>query len=310
MPGMGIDSGIGALPNALSESTFWALYLPLTNLNSFGIHCARHWEQLEQGGMSSYISRVFARPHPTQESIPPRPINDREPELGHDQNHHNHNSPAPPAPTGNTQAPTSDPSSSIAQAIVNKPSEDQFQIMLSSILTQNSNLLAQNTEQARVIDRLSICLSEAEAGQKELREEMRGMFRGIMDILGGLKSTPAPSGGGGAGTPVSSGSDVVPSITQVRDEFRDLIIPDQDQGTGIGADTSPEGYWSREKGKQREDGQGVDPNEIQRRTFTPLDTPTNRGDNGQAMDMDVWNNNGDGGDVMLNAEIRPNRRQS
>jgi hypothetical protein len=184
--------------------------------------------------------------------------------------------------------------------------------MLSSILTQNSNLLAQNTEQARVIDRLSICLSEAEAGQKDLREEMRGMFRGIMDILGGLKSTPVPSGSGGAGTPVSSGSDVVPSVTQVRDEFRELITEDQDQdqGDGFGEETSQEGYWGRVKGKQREDGQGVDPNEIQRRTFTSLDTPTHRGDNGQGMDMDVWNNNGDGGDDMLNAEIRPNRRQS
>ena len=260
--------------------------------------------------MSSYISRVFARPHPTQESTPPRPINDREPELDHDQNHQNHNFPAPTAPTGNTQAPTSDPSTSAPQVIIDKPSEDQFQIMLSSILTQNSNLLAQNTEQARVIDRLSICLSEAEAGQKELREEMRGMFRGIMDILGGLKSTPAPSGRGGAGTPVSSGSDVVPSITHVRDEFRDLIIQDQDQGDGFGEETSGEGYWSREKGKQREDGQGVDPNAIQRRTFTSLDTPTDRGDNGQAMDMDVWNNNGDGGDDTLNSETRPHRHQS
>jgi hypothetical protein len=257
--------------------------------------------------MSSYISRVFARPQPTQESTPPRPINDREPELDHDQNHQNHTSSAPAA-----RAPPSDPSSSAPQVIIDKPSEDQFQIMLSSILTQNSNLLAQNTEQARVIDRLSICLSEAEAGQKELREEMRGMFRGIMDILGGLKSTPAPSGSGGAGTPVSSGSDVVPSITQVRDEFRELIIQDQDQnqGNGFEEETSREGYWSRGKGKQREDDQGVDPNEIQRRTFTPLDTPTNRGDNGQAMDMDVWNNNGDGGDDMLNSEPRPQRRQS
>jgi hypothetical protein len=183
--------------------------------------------------------------------------------------------------------------------------------MLSSILTQNSNLLAQNTEQARVIDRLSICLTEAEAGQKELREEMRGMFRGIMDILGELKSTPARSGSGGAGTPVSSGSDVVPSITQVRDEFREMIIQDQDQnqGNGFEEETSREGYWSRGKGKQK-DSQGLDPNEIQRRIFTSLDTPTDRGDNAQAMDMDVWNNNGDGGDVMLNAEIRPNRRQS
>jgi hypothetical protein len=262
--------------------------------------------------MSSYISRVFARPHTTQETTPPIPINDREPELDHDQNHHN--PPRSPAPTSNTRAPnthpTINPSSSVTQAIVDKPSEDQFQIMLSSILTQNSNLLAQNTEQARVIDRLSICLTEAEAGQKELREEMRGMFRGIMDILSGLKSTPAPSGSGGAGTPVSSGSDVVPSITQVRDEFRDLIIQNQDQGDGFGADTSPEGYWSREKGKQREDGQGVDPNIFQRPNFTSLDTPTNRRDNGQAMDMDVWNNNVDGGDIMLNAEIRPNRRQS
>jgi len=183
--------------------------------------------------------------------------------------------------------------------------------MLSSILTQNSNLLAQNTEQARVIDRLSICLSEAEAGQKELREEMRGMFRGIMDILGGLKVTPAPSGSVGAGTPVSSGSDVVPSITQVRDEFRELIIEDQDQDQGnvFDGESSREGYWSREKGKQK-DVQGVDPNVFQRRTFTSLDTPTDRGDNGQAMDMDVWNNDGERGDDMLNTDIGPHRRQS
>jgi hypothetical protein len=181
--------------------------------------------------------------------------------------------------------------------------------MLSSILTQNSNLLAQNTEQARVIDRLSICLSEAEAGQRELRVEMRGMFRGIMDILGGLKSTPAPSGSGGAGTPVSSGSDVVPSFTQVRDEFRELITQDQDLGTGYGEETSREGYWSRDKGKQK-DVQGVDPNVFQRRTFTSLDTPTDRGDNRQAMVMDVWNQDEDRADHLLNSEIRPHRRQS
>ena len=162
-----------------------------------------------------------------------------------------------------------------------------------------------------MIDRLSICLSEAEAGQKELREEMRGMFRGIMDILGGLKSTPAPSGSGGAGTPVSSGSDVVPSITQIRDEFRELIIEDQDQdqGTGFGEQTSREGYWSSEKGKQK-DVQGVDPNVLQRRTFTSLDTPTDRGD-GQEMDMDIWNRDrSDEGGDMLSSEMRPHRRQS
>jgi hypothetical protein len=260
--------------------------------------------------MSSYISRVFARPHPAQESTPPRPINDREPELAHDPNHQSDNSPAPPAPAANNRAPISDPSSRATQVIIDKPSEDQFQIMLSSILTQNSNLLAQNTEQARVIDRLSICLSEAEAGQKELREEMRGMFRGIMDILGGLKSTPAPSGSGGAGTPVSSGSDVVPSMTQVRDEFRDLIIQDQDQnqGNGFEEETSREGYWSREKGKQK-DSQGVDPNIFQRPNFTSLDTPTDR-NGGQEMDMDAWNNDGEGGGDMLNSDIRPDRRQS
>jgi hypothetical protein len=182
--------------------------------------------------------------------------------------------------------------------------------MLSSILTQNSNLLAQNTEQARVIDRLSICLSEAEAGQKELREEMRGMFRGIMDILGSLKSIPAPSGSGGAGTPVSAGSDI-PSITQVRDEFREKIIQDQDQGNGFVEETSREGYWGRDKGKQK-DAQGVDPNVFQRRTFTSLDAPTDRGDNLQEMDMDEWNEdgNGDREDDILNSESRPQRRQS
>jgi hypothetical protein len=260
--------------------------------------------------MSSYISRVFARPRPTQETTPPIPINDREPELDHDQNHQNHTSPPTPAPAANTRAPASDPSSRATQVTIDKPSEDQFQIMLSSILTQNSNLLAQNTEQARVIDRLSICLSEAEAGQKELREEMRGMFRGIMDILGGLKSTPPPSGG--ARTPVSSGSDVVPSITQARDEFRELIIQDQDQnqGNGFEEETSRQGYWGREKGKQRADGLGVDPNEIQRRTFTSLDTPTDRGNNGQAMDMDVWNQTEDREHDQLDSETRPDRRQS
>lgn len=258
----------------------------------------------EQGGMSSYISRVFARPQPTQESTPPRPTNDREPELDHPSPHQT--APSSTSPNATNQPSTLDPVS--ASKTNDKPSEDQFQIMLSSILTQNSNLLAQNTEQARVIDRLSICLTEAEAGQKELREEMRGMFRGIMDILGGLKSTP--SGSAGAGTPVSAGSDVVPSTNQVRDEFRDLIIQDQNQGTGFGEEVSREGYWSREKGKQK-DVQGVDPNVLQRRTFTSLDTPTDRGDNGQAMDMDVWNEDvRDKGDDMLNSENRPHRRQS
>jgi len=251
--------------------------------------------------MTSYISRVFARPQPTQESTPPRPTNDREPELNHPSPHQA--APAFTSPDVTNQAPT--PVSVLAFQTNEKPSEDQFQIMLSSILTQNSNLLAQNTEQARVIDRLSICLSEAEAGQKELREEMRGMFRGIMDILGGLKSTPS----GGAGTPVSAGSDVVPSTTRVRDEFRDSIIQDQDQG-GFEEGISQGGYWSRDKGKQK-DVQGVDPNVLQRRTFASLDTPTDRGDNGQAMDMDVWNEDvRDKGDDMLNSESMPHRRQS
>jgi hypothetical protein len=184
--------------------------------------------------------------------------------------------------------------------------------MLSSILTQNSNLLAQNTEQARVIDRLSICLSEAEAGHKELREEMRGMFRGIMDILGGLKPTPAaPSGG--AGTPTSAVADVGTSINEMsstgRNDFRDLVNQDQDHETGSDGGLSQGEYWSRDKGKQK-DVQGVDPNVLQRQTFTSLDTPTERGDI-QAMDMDAWNDNhGDEGDDMLISEIRPHRRQS
>jgi hypothetical protein len=184
--------------------------------------------------------------------------------------------------------------------------------MLSSILTQNSNLLAQNTEQARVIDRLSICLSEAEAGQKELREEMRGMFKGIMDILGALKSTPAvPSGG--VGTPTSAVADIGTSINDMassdRNEFRHLVKPDQGQENRLDGEISREGYWSREKGKQK-DVQGVDPNVLQRRTFASLDTPTNRGD-GQEMYMDVWNedNRDEGGD-MLNFDIGPDRRQS
>ena len=259
----------------------------------------------EQGGMSSYISRVFARPQPTQESTPPRPTNDREPELNHPSPHQT--APASTSLDVTNQAPT--PVPVLASQTIDKPSEDQFQIMLSSILTQNSNLLAQNTEQARVIDRLSICLSEAEAGQKELREEMRGMFRGIMDILGGLKPHSAPSGSGGAGTPVSAGSDVAPSTTRLRDDFRDSIIQDQDQG-GFEEGTSQGGYWSSDKGKQRADGQGVDPNVLQRRTFTSLDTPTERGDE-QEMDMDVWNEDvRDKGDDMLNSESRPHRRQS
>ena len=291
---------------ALSDSTFWIPYLPLDTPYRFDNHCAAHSNQSEQGGMSSYISRVFARPHPTHDSTPPRPTNDREPEL-------NHPSPYEPAPT-TTPPDMTNQSSASAPATrsipIDKHSEDQFQLMLSSILTQNSNLLAQNTEQARVIDRLSICLSEAEAGQKELREEMRGMFRGIMDILGGLKSTPAAPVGG-AGTPVSAVADVVPITTQVRDEFRDLIAQDQDQGNGFSNEegTSREGYWSAEKGKQNADEQGVDPNVFQRRTFTSLDTPNDRGD-GQEMDMDLWSETGEREDDPLNIEIRRNRRQS
>lgn len=254
--------------------------------------------------MSSYISRVFARPPSLQERTTSGPTNDREPEL-------NHPSPYAAAPT--TTSPNLSNgrriSSSVSGSnIVDKPSEDQFQIMLSSILTQNSNLLAQNTEQARIIDRLSICFSEAEAGQKQLREEMRGMFRGIMDILGGLKSTPAAPGGG-AVTPVSAVADVVPITTQVRDEFRDLVVQDQDDGNAFEEGTSPEGYWSAEKGKQKADDQGVDPNVFQRRTFTSLDTPTDRGD-GQELDMEVWSETGDREDDPLNIDIRRDRRQS
>ena len=255
--------------------------------------------------MSSYISRVIARPPPTQEKTTSGPTNDREPEL-------NHPSPYEAAPTTTSPNITDQSSASAPKTIsipTDRPSEDQFQIMLSSILTQNSNLLAQNTEQARVIDRLSICLSEAEAGQKELREEMRGMFRGIMDILGGLKSTPAAPGEG-AGTPVSAVADVVHITGPVRDEFRDLIVHDVDQGNGSEKETSREGYWSTEKGKQKSDFQGVDPNVFQRRTFSSLDTPTDRGDDGSAIDMDVWNGTGEREDDPLNIEIRRNRRQS
>jgi len=249
--------------------------------------------------MSSYISRVFVRPPPTQERTTSGPTNDREPEL-------NHPSPYEAAPTTTSPNITNRPSSSTSTTIsipTDRPYEEQFQIMLSSILTQNSNLIAQNTEQARVIDRLSICLAEAEAGQQELRQEMRGMFRGIMDILGGLKSTPAAPVGG-AGTPVSAVADVVPITTQVRDEFRDLVIQDQDDGNAFEEGTSREGYWSAEKGKQKADVQGINPNVFQRRTFTSLDTPTDRGD-GQEMDMDVWNE-----DDRLVTEIRRDRRQS
>ena len=131
-----------------------------------------------------------------------------------------------------------------------------------------------------------------------------------MDILGGLKSTPAAPGGG-AVTPVSAVADVVPITTQVRDEFRESIIQDQNQDQGgFEEGTSQGGYWSRDKGKQK-DVQGVDPNVLQRRTFASLDTPTDRGNNGQAMDMDVWNEDvRDKGDDMLNSEGRPHRRQS
>lgn len=188
-----------------------------------------------------------------------------------------------------------------------KPSEDQFQIMFSSILAQNSNLLAQNTEQARVIDRLSICLKEAEAGQKELREEMRGMFRSIMDILGTLKASPGVGQNGGATTPTSAaagsstngigtGSAGAMNGDAGDIDFRELVDTHTGNEGNVGGSLQRE-FWSRDKGKGRKmiKDQGVNPN-VLKRAFVVSDTPTDRGNNdeGSVQGMDnVWNDDVD-----------------
>jgi hypothetical protein len=213
------------------------------------------------------------------------------------------------------------PRISTSQVTIDKPSEDQFQIMLSSILAQNSNLLAQNNEQARVIDRLSICLTEAEAGQKELREEMRGVFKSIMDVLGGLKAGHGTGEGGGAGTPVSNATDagtlttVNIGLRQGSSTSREMENRDfsglMGHGGGQGEDQSPEGsFWNLDngirKGKEKEVG-GVDPNIFQRPTFSGLDTPTDQGQRETMdlnMDMGSWNDQED----MLNSVGRVQRQ--
>lgn len=273
--------------------------------------------------MSSYISRVFARPQPDHTNTPPVTTDDRETELNLDldQVHpHPNQDPKTPTPTPASNLPSTLQTNIVPPKIPENPSEAQFQIMLSSILTQNSNLLAQNTEQARVIDRLSICLTEAEAGQKELREEMRGMFKSIMDVLGGLKST----GVGGAGTPTSNpaegssraglGMEIGGIVDGNGNGNRGLIS--QNQGDGLeGGGSAQRGYWNRDKGKQKEDTRGIDPN-ILKRTFAALDTPTDRGDRGSevmdiGMEMDGWNDSqSDSRADMLDSRARSHGRSS
>jgi len=285
--------------------------------------------------MSSYISRVFARPQLTTTTTPS--IHDPETELAPDDDNTSQDPKIPPNPTRSqdvghhtTQA-SGQPSTS--RIVIDKPSEDQFQIMLSSILAQNSNLLAQNNEQARVIDRLSICLTEAEARQKDFMEEMRGMFKSIMDVFGTLQARDRA--GNGAGTPISNAAEAATSTATATLNNGSMSIRD---GVGSGEQMDrndfsslingheggypPETiFWNRDKGKNKETGLGVDPSMLRRPTFSALDTPTDQGQEiNLNMNMDGWNDDhdhdhdhadgilGDVGEDLLNSIARPQRQ--
>jgi len=285
--------------------------------------------------MSSYISRVFARPQLTTTTTPS--IHDPETELAPDDDNTSQDPKIPTNPTRSqdvghhTTQTSGQPSTS--RIVLDKPSEDQFQIMLSSILAQNSNLLAQNNEQARVIDRLSICLTEAEARQKDLMEEMRGMFKSIMDVFGTLQGRERA--GNRAGTPISNSADTATSTAtatlnngsmsirdgmvsggqRARDDFSGLINSHE-------GEYPPETiFWNRDKGKNKETGLGVDPSVLRRPTFSALDTPTDQGQEIDLnMNMDGWNDDrdhdhdhdngiaGEIGEDLLNSIARPRRQ--
>jgi hypothetical protein len=244
--------------------------------------------------MSSYISRVFSRPSVVPQATPP-PSQDRE--AGHereveidDLNHIENDNEDTAALRYETRTPPSasqkQPRASNSQRRQNidSPAVDdqnaQFTVMsISTLLAQNSNLLAQNLEMSRENERLrAASLQNMEEFKKGLKEEVQVMVRDaikeLVDTLGQLRPTPRPTPPStGSGTGLGATTSQI-GLRMDRQDFGDLIHDHQEN-----EEERPVRTESRkDKGKERvvdETGGGVDPNDLRilppRATFLALD---------------------------------------
>jgi len=187
--------------------------------------------------------------------------------------------PAHPATTPKvTHAAEPEPSLSLAppaNASANAEAVPQFTVLtISNLLAQNSNLLAQNLEMSRQVERLRE--GDMERIKQELRAEIMVELRaemqealgkaveGITKALDDLQPTPRP-------TPPAPAASL--GRNHFREEMRDLTEINEDQ-MGLGminsdlemqGDESDEGAgWSVDEGKGKEvdQSQGVDPNAL------------------------------------------------
>ena len=248
--------------------------------------------------MTSYISRVFSRPSLASQATPP-PSQDRLAEHETAQGTHddlNHIDNVHPNRTITTSEEISSPppasqkppraSCSHSRQAVDHPAgtdqNSQFQVMtISTLLTQNSNLLAQNLEMSRENERLrASSMKDMETFKKELKEEvqamMRDAIRGLVDTLGELRPTPRPTPPAtGSGSGSGSGEPTFQMAPEMeRQDFSDLINDHQDTEDEESDNTEA----NRDKGKRKaisESGGGVDPNVLRpqppRATFMGLD---------------------------------------
>lgn len=247
--------------------------------------------------MTSYISRVFSRPSLASQATPP-PSQDRLTEhetaqethddLNHIENVHPNRgittSEEISSPPPTSQKPPRASSSQLRQAVDHPAGTDQnsqFQVMtISTLLTQNSNLLAQNLEMSRENERLrASSMKDMETFKKELKEEVQGMvrdaIRGLVDTLGELRPTPRPTPPAtGSGSGSGSGEPAFQMAPEMeRQDFSDLINDHQDTEDEESDNTEA----NRDKGKRKAIGEsgGVDPNDLRlqppRATFMGLD---------------------------------------
>jgi len=275
--------------------------------------------------MTSYISRVFSRPSLASQATPP-PSQDllAEPEtaqethddLDHIENVHPNRrmttSEEISSPPPTSQKPKRASSSSARQAVDHPAGTDQnsqFQVMtISTLLTQNSNLLAQNLEMSRENERLrASSMKDMETFKKELKEEVQGMvrdaIRGLVDTLGELRPTPRPTPPAtGSGSGSGSGEPTFQMAPEMeRQDFSDLINDHQDTEDEESETTGA----NRDKGKRKaigESGGGVDPNDLRlqppRATFMALDaSPSVEQDDAgqQYQDHGEWSFDSQGG---------------
>jgi hypothetical protein len=243
--------------------------------------------------MVMYLSRLFSAPAPPSQVIqqPSNSTNEINDEAGivdeadlesQSQSQSQSQVQSPPGQAATPQRATAaaepEPALSLAppaNASASAEAVPQFTVLtISNLLAQNSNLLAQNLEMSRQVERLRE--GDMERIKQELRAEIMVELRaemqealgkavgGITKALDDLQPTPRPTP---PAPPASLGRN------HFHEEMRDLTEMDEDQ-MGLGMmnndlemqdDESDEDTgWSVDKGKDKEvdQSQGVDPNAL------------------------------------------------